>query len=177
MTAQRGATPTSSIRTRTLPNLVALVVLTLAGATGCGGSGAGSAGSTVTTVTVTVTAPAPELGVATAPGVPEAQAKPAKYVYKVQGNYRATQLHYTASNGDMVTLNDTGRIDTAGSALPWSGEAAPEPNGGVNSLSASTSSAKGDSYVTCVIEDDKGNVVATDTGRGAYAGCYATTPR
>jgi len=47
----------------------------------------------------------------------------------------------------------------------------------VNSLSASTWSDKGDSYVTCVIEDDKGNVVAADTGRGAYAGCYATTPR
>ena len=93
------------------------------------------------------------------------------------GNYRATQLHYTASNGDMFTLNDTGNINTAGSALPWSGEATPEPNGNPNVLSASTVSAKGDSYITCIIEDDKGNVVASETGRGAYAGCYASTPR
>ena len=58
------------------------------------------------------------------------------------GNYRATQLHYTASNGDMVDVNNTGRIDTAGSALPWTSEAAPEPNGNPNVLSASTLSEK-----------------------------------
>ena len=92
------------------------------------------------------------------------------------GNYRATQLHYTASNGDMVTLNDTGNIHTAGSALPWNGEATPEPNGNPNVLSVSTLSAKGDSYITCTIADQQGNVVASNTGRGAYASCYASTP-
>ena len=79
MTAQRGADSTMVVTRRTVLRAVGLVVAALAGASGCAGS---SAGSTVTTVTVTVTAPAPELGVATAPGVSEAQVKPAKYVYK-----------------------------------------------------------------------------------------------
>ena len=174
MAAQRSADPASIVTGRTVRLAVSLIVVAFAGLCGCAGT---SASNTVTTVTVTVTARAPELGVATAPGGAEAQVKPAKYVYKVLGNYRATQLHYTASNGDMFTLNDTGNINTAGSALPWSGEATPEPNGNPNVLSASTLSAKGDSYITCIIEDDKGNIVASETGRGAYASCYASTPR
>jgi hypothetical protein len=105
----------------------------------------------------------------------DAPGRPTKYIYRVEGNYRATQLHYTASNGDMVDLNNTGRIDTAGSELPWTAEAAPEPNGNPNALSASTLSEKGDSYITCTITDENGAVVASDTGRGAYAGCYAST--
>jgi serine/threonine-protein kinase len=120
--------------------------------------------------------PAAEGGIVSPANGAAAQAKPAKYVYKVLGNYRATQLHYTASNGDMVDLNNTGRVDTAGSALPWTGEAAPEPNGNPNVLSASTLSEKGDSYITCIITDDQGNVVVSETGRGAYASCYASTP-
>ena len=98
-----------------------------------------------------------------------------QYVYRVEGNYRATQLHYTASNGDDINLNDTGNINTAGSALPWTETVTPEPNGHPQVLSASTLSAKGDSYITCTISDQRGAVVATNTGRGAYAGCYAST--
>jgi hypothetical protein len=44
-------------------------------------------------------------------------------------------------------------------------------------VSASTLSEKGDSYITCIITDDQGNVVASETGRGAYASCYASTPQ
>jgi hypothetical protein len=102
-----------------------------------------------------------------------AEAKPVKFIYKVLGNYWATQLHHTASSGEVVTLNDTGNIETAGSALAWIGEAAPEPNGNPNVLSASTLSEKGDSYITCIITHEAGNIVASETGRGASPG--ATT--
>lgn len=103
-------------------------------------------------------------------------AKPTSYTYEVTGNYRATQLHFTDSNGDMADVNNTGRIDTAGSKLPWSKTVSPEPNGNFQSLSASTLSAKGDSWITCTIKDNTGAVVATETGKGAYASCYASTP-
>ena len=43
-----------------------------------------------------------------------AQGKPAKFIYRVVGNYRATQLQHTASNGDMVDLYHTNNIHTAG---------------------------------------------------------------
>jgi hypothetical protein len=109
------------------------------------------------------------------PRTTTAATAPSKYVYRVEGNYRATQLHYTASNGDDIDLNHTNNINTAGSALPWTETVTPEPNGNPQSLSASTLSAKGDSYITCTISDEQGRVVATNTGRGAYAGCYAST--
>jgi hypothetical protein len=111
-----------------------------------------------------------------APVVAQPQAARSKiYIYRVEGNYRATQLSYTASNGDAIQLNDTGNINTAGSALPWTLTVDAEPNGGLNYLNASTLSTKGDSLITCTIADDAGNVVVTETGRGAYASCYAST--
>ena len=166
------------VRTSVRAVRLALIVSALvAPAAACAGSDASSTTRRVT-VTMTVTAPAPAsaVGVATSASGPVGSARTTKYVYRVTGNYRATQLHYTASNGDDVTLTGTGRIDTAGSALPWSGEATPEPHGNPNRGSASTRSAKGDSVSTCTSEDDQGNVVASDTGHGAYAGCYASTP-
>jgi len=33
-----------------------------------------------------------------------AQGEPAEFIYRVVGNYRATQLQHTASNGDMVGI-------------------------------------------------------------------------
>ncbi|OLM20120.1 MULTISPECIES: DUF4190 domain-containing protein [unclassified Pseudonocardia] len=110
-----------------------------------------------------------------APAAPVA-APSTSYTYEVTGNYRATQLSYTASNGDSESVNETSDTRTAGSALPWTKTVAPEPNGNWQSLHGSTSSEKGDSWITCTIKDDKGTVVATETGRGAYASCYATTP-
>src|SRR6185369_12131390 len=65
------------------------------------------------------TAPASAPDVATSAGGGVAPGKPVKFIYRVLGNYRATQLKYTASNGDMVDLNHTNNIHTAGSALPW----------------------------------------------------------
>ena len=179
MEAQRSVRWTSITRP-SAPWYVLVLLTFLVTSTACAGSDAES----VRTVTVTVTVPAaPQeaagrqaaVGVATAPSGAGSTAKPAKYVYKVLSNYRATQLRYTASNGDMEAVNDNGTV-TSGSDLPWTGEAALEPNGNPNSLSASTLSEKGNSHITCVIEDDKGNVVASDTGRGAYAGCYAIRP-
>lgn len=110
-------------------------------------------------------------------GSPAAPERPAatSYTYEVTGNYRATQLHYTASNGDSATFNDNGTT-SSGSTLPWTETVTPEPNGNVQSLNASTLSSKGDSWITCTIRDNTGAVIATDTGRGAYAGCYASTP-
>jgi hypothetical protein len=111
-----------------------------------------------------------------APVVAQPQATRSKtYTYRVEGNYRATQLGYTASNGDAIQLNNTGNINTAGSALPWTLTVDAEPNGGLNYLNASTLSTKGDSLITCTIVDDAGNVVVTETGRGAYASCFAST--
>ncbi|MCD2191562.1 DUF4190 domain-containing protein [Actinomycetospora soli] len=110
-------------------------------------------------------------------GGPAAPERPAatSYTYEVTGNYRATQLTYTASNGDSASFNDNGTT-SSGSKLPWSETVTPEPNGNYQSLNASTLSSKGDSWITCTIKDNTGAVIATDTGRGAYAGCYASTP-
>jgi hypothetical protein len=74
-----------------------------------------------------------------------------------------------------VQLNDTGNIHTAGFELPWSATVDAEPNGGTNDLQASTLSNKGDSVITCMISDASGNVVETQTGRGACASCFAST--
>lgn len=120
----------------------------------------------------TAAASAPYAGPAATPQRPAATS----YTYEVTGNYRATQVHFTDSNGDSVDVNNTGRIDTAGAKLPWSKTVAPEPNGNFHSLNASTLSSKGNSWITCTIKDNTGTLVATETGRGAYAGCYASTP-
>jgi hypothetical protein len=107
---------------------------------------------------------------------PEARTTPSKtYTYRIEGNYRATGVNYTASNGDAVMLNNTGDIGTMGAAPPWTLTVNAEPNGGFNNLSASTISNKGDSWMTCTILDDAGNVVRTKTGRGAYASCFTST--
>lgn len=110
-------------------------------------------------------------------GAPAAAERPAatSYTYEVTGNYRATLISYTASNGDSLMVNNNGTT-SSGAKLPWSMKVKPEPNGNVQSLNASTLSAKGDSWITCTIKDNTGAVVATETGRGAYAGCYASTP-
>jgi hypothetical protein len=107
---------------------------------------------------------------------PEARTTPSKtYTYRIEGNYRATAVNYTASNGDAVTLNNTGNINTMGTALPWTLTVNAEPNGGLNNLAASTISNKGDSQMTCTITDDAGKLVATNIKRGAYAACFAST--
>lgn len=110
-------------------------------------------------------------------GAPAAPERPAatSYTYEVTGNYRATQISYTESNGDSSMVNNNGTT-SSGSRLPWTETVTPEPNGNVQSLNASTLSSKGDSWITCTIKDNTGAVVATDTARGAYAGCYASTP-
>lgn len=121
---------------------------------------------------------APSSGTTPYVGAPAAPAAPAatSYTYEVTGNYRATMLSFTDSNGDMTMLNETGNVNTMGSKLPWSKTVTPEPNGKFQSLNASMASTKGDSWITCTIKDNTGAVVATETGRGAYAGCYASTP-
>jgi hypothetical protein len=134
-------------------------------------------------VSATESSSAPPLRTGPASSIPkpvlaQPQPQPAgakSYTYRVEGNYRATMLGYTASNGDAILLNNTGNINTAGSSLPWTLTVDPEPNGGLNNLNASTLSSKGDSHITCTIVDDAGNVVATQTGRGAYASCFAST--
>lgn len=110
-----------------------------------------------------------------APAAPVA-AKPTSYTYEVTGNYRATQLSFTDSNGDSVQFNNTSDTRTSGSTLPWSKTVSPEPNGKGQYLNAQTMSTKGDSWITCTVKDDKGAVVATDTGKGAYATCMTDTP-
>ena len=44
----------------------------------------------------------PPAVVTAAPTTTSASAAPAKCVYQVEGNYRATQLHHTDSNGDGI---------------------------------------------------------------------------
>jgi hypothetical protein len=109
-------------------------------------------------------------------GLPGAAERPAAtgYTYEVTGNYRATLISYTASNGDSTMVNNNGTT-SSGADLPWTKTVTPEPNGNFQSLNASTLSSRGDSWITCTIKDDTGAVVATETGRGAYAGCYAST--
>ena len=109
-------------------------------------------------------------------GAPAAPDRPAAtgYTYEVTGNYRASMLSYTASNGDSTMVNNNGTT-SSGTELPWTQTVTPEPNGNFQSLNAHTSSTRGDSWITCTIKDNNGAVVATETGRGAYAGCYAST--
>ena len=130
MEAQRSVRCSPITRSSALRYVLVLLTLLVA-STACVGSDAES----VRTVTVTVTVaaapleaagPRAAIGVATGASGAGSTAKPAKYVYKVLGNYRATQLRYTASNGDMESVNENGTV-TSGSDLPWSGEAAPEP--------------------------------------------------
>ncbi|MHC1562808.1 DUF4190 domain-containing protein [Actinomycetospora sp. C-140] len=110
-------------------------------------------------------------------GSPAAPERPAatSYTYEVTGNYRATQISYTESNGDSTMVNNNGTT-SSGSELPWTKTVTPEPNGNFQSLNASTLSSRGNSWITCTIKDQTGAVVATETGRGAYASCYASTP-
>ena len=95
-------------------------------------------------------------------------AAPTSYTYEVIGNYSAGSLSYTQSNGDS-------KIDVQGTKLPWKATVDPEPNGNGQYLSATTNSTKGDSSITCTLKDDKGNVVDTDTKKGAYASCMVRT--
>lgn len=115
-------------------------------------------------LTGTNTSSAPYVG---APAEP-APAASTSYTYEVTGNYSAGSLSYTDSNGDST-------MDVEGTKLPWKKTVKPEPNGKGQYLSASTMSTKGNSWVTCTLKDDKGKVVDTQTGRGAYASCTLMT--
>ncbi|MFC5061119.1 DUF4190 domain-containing protein [Actinomycetospora atypica] len=108
---------------------------------------------------------------------PTAEApKPTSYTYEVTGNYPALFFNYTDSNGDSyATYQHESGLGDHSKKLPWKKTVTPEPNGGVNSLGASTSSSKGNAWITCTVKDDKGNVISTETKRGAYAQCYASS--
>jgi hypothetical protein len=118
--------------------------------------------------------------VAPAPASPvpvnAAPAKPTSYTYEVTGNYPASFFDYTDSNGDSIaTYQQESGLGDHSKKLPWSKTVTPEPNGGVNSLGAQTTSSKGDAWITCTVKDDKGAVVSLQTKRGAYAQCYASS--
>jgi hypothetical protein len=59
-------------------------------------------------------------------------------------------------------------------ALAWAGSK-PRAERRSEQLAGVNSQQKGDSVITCTITDDSGNVVETQTGRGAYASCFAST--
>lgn len=96
------------------------------------------------------------------------------YTYEVTGNYPARFFSYTDSNGDSVATYQLPN-DDAPHELPWRKTVEPEPNGGLNSLGAATSSNRGNAWITCTLKDDQGRVIDSDTARGAYAQCYASS--
>ncbi|WP_214404672.1 hypothetical protein, partial [Pseudonocardia lacus] len=88
--------------------------------------------------------------------------RPASYVYSVESNYPVTLL-YTGENGDQIT--DLGEVPPWSITVPtaeWGADATPM-------LVVSTTSAKGDTSVTCTIAAPDGTVLATDTKEAAYA--------
>ncbi|MHA6617744.1 serine/threonine-protein kinase [Pseudonocardia sp. DLS-67] len=88
--------------------------------------------------------------------------RPASYVYTVEANYPVT-LMYTDRNGDRITVSSVSApwtLDVDTSA--WGADATP-------SLTAMSTSAKGDTTVSCSISDDSGRALATQTREAAFA--------
>jgi len=88
--------------------------------------------------------------------------RPSAYVYTVESNYPLT-LMYTDSKGDRITLSSVHApwiLNVPTDA--WGADATP-------TLIASSSSAKGDTTVTCTISDDQGRVLRTENSAKAFA--------
>jgi hypothetical protein len=99
-------------------------------------------------------------GVVLAPG--GAGERPASYEYSVESNYPVT-LFYTGENGDQITnLSEEAPWSVSVPTAGWGADAMPM-------LVVSTTSAKGDTTVTCTITDPAGTVLATDSKSAAYA--------
>ncbi|MBW0106511.1 serine/threonine-protein kinase [Pseudonocardia sp. KRD291] len=122
--------------------------------------------------TVTSTAPtAPEAPVSTSPAptatpssspVSGNRSQPSAFTYTVESNYPVV-LGYTAANGDSVTRMSVPAPWTLKIATDaWGSDARPM-------LTASSTSTKGDTYVSCTITDSDGKVVATDRKESSFA--------
>ncbi|MEQ3550015.1 protein kinase [Pseudonocardia nematodicida] len=88
--------------------------------------------------------------------------RPSGYTYTVDGNYPA-RLIYIDANGDRITTDETATpwsitFDTSA----WGSDAQP-------SLSAFTTSTRGDTYLECTITDAEGRVVANQRKETASA--------
>jgi serine/threonine-protein kinase len=110
-----------------------------------------AAGPITPRVTTAPVAPAPSGG-----------GRPATYVYTVESNYPVTII-YIDSNGDQITVSSVDAPWTLDvSTAAWGADARPM-------LTAGSTSTKGDTTISCTIEDDQGRVLATNTRAAAYA--------
>ncbi|MDN5860505.1 MAG: serine/threonine protein kinase [Pseudonocardia sp.] len=88
--------------------------------------------------------------------------RPSRYVYAVESNY-PVYLIYIDENGDQVTkqsVNAPWRLEVP--TASWGGNARPL-------LSAGSSSAKGDTTVSCSITDDQGREIVAKSAAAAFA--------
>ncbi|WP_246393652.1 serine/threonine-protein kinase [Pseudonocardia pini] len=132
-------------------------------ATGAGATTASPATTSSTPTTTQVGAPAstaPTLGL---PGRVSPKDATTAYTYRLESNYPAF-VTYTDAQGDMVSAAEI-------ADLPWSLEV-PTSGWGKDAfptLTASSSSTRGDTTLTCTITDADGAVVATQSKSAAYA--------
>ncbi|WP_219412706.1 serine/threonine-protein kinase [Pseudonocardia nigra] len=90
---------------------------------------------------------------------------PVSYTYSVESNY-PVRVGYVDSNGDQVRASEVGapwKVTVTTGA--WGTDARPY-------LTASSSSTKGDTTVSCTITDDQGQIVASETTESAYASAF-----